>query len=108
MTADATPYIFPDNKRGALSGVVDAVRAVLTSTNQPQAIQQHNRQALAANAKALAGAVATRVRRRPVPPALIAAAVGVGLVFLFSKRARGAAAAAGAVALDHVKKARLS
>ena len=107
-TTEPTAYTFPDNNRGGWTGLVDAVRTVLTSTGEPPAIQQHNRQELAANAKALAGSVATQVRQKPIPPALIAAAVGVGLVFLFSKRARGAAMTAGTFALDQARKHRLT
>jgi hypothetical protein len=104
MSTDTTPYTFPDNNRGAWTGLVDAVRAVLTSTGEPPAIQQHNRQELATNAKALAGNVVTRVKQKPIPPALIVAGVGIGLVFLLNKRARGAALAAGGFALDQYRR----
>jgi hypothetical protein len=104
MTTDTTPYIFPDNRRGTVAGVFDAARALLGSTRQPPAARQLHQQELAANARALAGNVASQVKARPVPPALVAAAVGIGLVFLFSKRARGAAMTAGAFALDQYRK----
>lgn len=104
MATDTTPYTFPDNRRGTLGGLIDAARAVLGSASEPVASRQHHRRALASNARALAGNVATRVRARPVPPALIAAGIGLGLVFLFSKRARGAALTAGSFALDQYRR----
>lgn len=106
MSTDTTPYTFPDNNRGTLTGLIDAVRTVLSSYSEPQAAQQHHRQELATNAKALASNVATRVKAKPIPPALIAAGIGVGLVFLFSKRARGAALTAGSFALDQYRRRR--
>ncbi|MDP2260499.1 MAG: hypothetical protein Q8J89_12375 [Caulobacter sp.] len=102
MTTDATPYTFPDNRRGTVAGVFDAARALLGSTREPPAARQLHQQELAANAKALAGNVASQVKARPIPPVLIAA--GIGLVFLFSKRARGAALTAGTFALDQYRK----
>lgn len=105
MTAtDPTAYTFPDNRRGTVAGLIDAAKAVLRSTNEPAPQQQHHREELAVNAKALAGNVATRVKEKPIPPALIAAGIGLGLVFLFSKRARGAALTAGTFALNEYRK----
>lgn len=104
MSTDTTPYTFPDNHRGGLSGLIDAVRRVLTSTSEPAALQQLHRQELATNAKALASTVATRVKEKPIPPALIAAGIGLGLVLLLNKRARGAALAAGTFAYDQYRK----
>jgi hypothetical protein len=104
MPTDTTPYTFPDNRRGTVSGLIDAAKAVLKSSGDPVPAQQQHRQELATNAKALAGNVAAQVKAKPVPPLLIAAGVGVGLVFLFSKRARGAALTAGAFALDQYRK----
>jgi hypothetical protein len=100
MSTDTSPYTFPDNRRGAWSGLVDAARAMLASSGEPPALRQRHRQDLADNARSLASNVATRVKARPVPPALIAAGLGIGLVFLLSKRARGAALSAGGHALD--------
>jgi len=104
MTTDATPYTFPDNRRGTVAGVFDAARALLGSTQQPPAARQQHQQDLAANARALAGNVASQVKAKPIPPVLIAAGIGIGLVFLFSKRARGAALTAGTFALDQYRK----
>ena len=103
MTTDTTPYTSPDNRRGTVAGVFDAARALLGSSREPVARHQHQ-QDLAANARALAGNVASQVKARPIPPVLIAAGIGVGLVFLFSKRARGAALTAGAFALNQYRK----
>ncbi len=104
MTTDTTPYTFPDNRRGTVAGVLGAARGLLGSTRQPVAARQRHQQELAANARALAGNVASQVKARPVPPILIAAGIGIGLVFLFSKRARGSAMTAGAFALDQYRK----
>lgn len=104
MSTDTTPCTFPDDRRGGWTGLLDAAKAVLTSTSEPHAIQQRRRQELATNARVLASNVATRVRQKPIPPALIVAGVGIGLVFLLNKRARGAALAAGAFAYDQYRK----
>jgi len=104
MTTDTTPYTFPDNRRGTVAGVFDAARALLGSRQEPPAARQHHQQELAANAKALAGNVASQVKARPIPPALIVAGIGLGLVFLFNKRARAAAMTAGTFALDQYRK----
>lgn len=106
MTATDAPYTFPDNQRGTVNGVISAVLELLRSKDAPPATQQLHVQELTANAKALAGSVATRVKSKPVPPALIAAGIGIGLVFLFSRRARGAALTAGTFAYDQYKKHR--
>lgn len=104
MTAETTSYALPDNRRGTVAGVFDAARALLGSTQEPPAARQLHQQELTANARALAGNVASHVRAKPIPPALIAAGIGIGLVFLFSRRARGAAVHAGAFALDKYRK----
>lgn len=104
MTTDTTPYTFPDSRRGTVGGVFDAARAFLGARQQPPAARQLHQQELAANARALAGNVASQVKAKPIPPALIAAGIGIGLVFLLSKRARGAAMTAGTFALDHYRK----
>ena len=104
MTTDTTPYTFPDNRRGTVAGVFDAARALLGSTRETPAARQLHQQELAANAKALAGNVASQVKAKPIPPVLIAAGIGIGLVLLFSRRARGAAMTAGTFALDQYRK----
>lgn len=106
MTTTETPYVFPDNQRGTVNGVISAVMELLRAKDAPAATQQLHVQELATNAKALAGNVATRVKSKPIPPALIAAGIGLGLVFLLNKRARGAAVTAGAYAFDQYKKYR--
>jgi len=106
MTTTETPYVFPDNQRGTVNGVISAVMELLRAKDAPAATQQLHVQELATNAKALAGNVATRVKSKPIPPALIAAGIGLGLVFLLNKRARGAALTAGTYAFDQYKKYR--